>query len=101
MADLQVGGRRRRAARGDPVSARIRRSARAGAVLAAGLLAAAPLAAQPSGATRPRTAYEDLQMFSQVLNQIRVNHPDSVDYAPAVHGRRAGDGARRRTRTRT
>jgi carboxyl-terminal processing protease len=23
--------------------------------------------------------YEDLQMFSQVLNQIRVNHPDSVD----------------------
>ncbi|HET6765572.1 MAG TPA: S41 family peptidase [Longimicrobiaceae bacterium] len=28
---------------------------------------------------RPRTTYEDLQMFSQVLNQIRVNHPDSVD----------------------
>ena len=28
---------------------------------------------------RKRTAYEDLQMFSQVLNQIRVNHPDSVD----------------------
>src|SRR5882672_4989064 len=28
---------------------------------------------------RPRTAAEDLQMFSQVLNQIRVNHPDSVD----------------------
>lgn len=26
-----------------------------------------------------RTAYEDLQMFSQVLNQIRVNHPDSLD----------------------
>ena len=26
-----------------------------------------------------RTAYEDLQMFGQVLNQIRVNHPDSVD----------------------
>ena len=30
-------------------------------------------------AVRKRTAYEDLQMFSQVLNQIRVNHPDSVD----------------------
>ncbi|MFN2563461.1 MAG: S41 family peptidase [Gemmatimonadaceae bacterium] len=28
---------------------------------------------------RKRTVYEDLQMFSQVLNQIRVNHPDSVD----------------------
>ena len=30
-------------------------------------------------ATRPRTAYEDMAMFSQVLNQIRVNHPDSID----------------------
>src|SRR5258705_11960641 len=30
-------------------------------------------------AIRPRSAAEDLQMFSQVLNQIRVNHPDSVD----------------------
>lgn len=28
---------------------------------------------------RPRTTAEDLQMFSQVLNQIRINHPDSVD----------------------
>ena len=28
---------------------------------------------------RKRTVYEDLQMFSQVLNQIRVNHPDSID----------------------
>lgn len=35
--------------------------------------------AAPSGPLRRRTAYEDLQMFSQVLNQIRVNHPDSVD----------------------
>jgi carboxyl-terminal processing protease len=26
-----------------------------------------------------RTVYDDLQMFSQVLNQIRVNHPDSAD----------------------
>ena len=30
-------------------------------------------------ALRQRTAYEDMQMFSQVLNQIRVNHPDSID----------------------
>src|SRR4051812_12414850 len=28
---------------------------------------------------RPRTTAEDLMMFSQVLNQIRVNHPDSLD----------------------
>ena len=28
---------------------------------------------------RPRTTYEDLQMLTGVLNQIRVNHPDSVD----------------------
>src|SRR5262249_27712401 len=28
---------------------------------------------------RHRTVAEDLQLFSQVLNQIRVNHPDSVD----------------------
>lgn len=36
---------------------------------------------EPAGASpiRKRTVYEDLQMFSQVLNQIRVNHPDSVD----------------------
>ncbi|HYJ78285.1 MAG TPA: PDZ domain-containing protein, partial [Longimicrobiaceae bacterium] len=43
---------------------------------------AAPAAAQRDSAAGPlrrRTAYEDLQMFSQVLNQIRVNHPDSVD----------------------
>jgi carboxyl-terminal processing protease len=28
---------------------------------------------------RRRTVAEDLQLFSQVLNQIRVNHPDSID----------------------
>lgn len=32
-----------------------------------------------SAATRPRTVAEDLQLFSQVYNQIRVNHPDSLD----------------------
>ena len=26
-----------------------------------------------------RQLYEDMRMFSQVLNQIRVNHPDSMD----------------------
>ena len=35
--------------------------------------------ARPQAATRPRTLAEDLQLFSQVLNQIRVNHPDSMD----------------------
>lgn len=28
---------------------------------------------------KPRTTYEDLQMLSGVLNQLRVNHPDSLD----------------------
>jgi carboxyl-terminal processing protease len=35
--------------------------------------------AAPKPVTRARTAAEDLQLFSQVFNQIRVNHPDSVD----------------------
>ncbi|MDQ3998107.1 MAG: S41 family peptidase, partial [Gemmatimonadota bacterium] len=47
------------------------------------LLLAPPraFAQQPAEASpvRKRSTYEDLQMFSQVLNQIRVNHPDSVD----------------------
>ena len=50
----------------------------------------APAAAQQTGPLRPRTTYEDLQMFSQVLNQIRVNHPDSVEshelFMAAVEG---------------
>ena len=53
----------------------------------ASLLAAAALAlpvrasAQDTASRplRPRSTAEDLQMFSQVLNQIRVNHPDSLD----------------------
>lgn len=62
------------------------------AALLAALAIPALLAAQPggSGATRPRSAYDDLQMFSQVLNQIRVNHPDSLDshrlFMAAVQG---------------
>ena len=53
---------------------------RAVAVAAAlATLAIKPSAQQSSRATRPATLYEDLQMFSQVLNQIRTNHPDSQD----------------------
>lgn len=54
-------------------------------LLAAALIgsaAASGLAAQAAPAkpvTRPRTVAEDLQLFSQVFNQIRVNHPDSLD----------------------
>ncbi|HYH80068.1 MAG TPA: S41 family peptidase [Longimicrobium sp.] len=65
---------------------------RIAAAAAALALAAGPLAAQTpaSGALRPRTTYEDLQMFSQVLNQIRVNHPDSINvhelFMAAVQG---------------
>src|SRR5262249_43380172 len=42
---------------------------------------AAPLQAQDSlrATRRQRSIAEDLQLFSQVLNQIRVNHPDSLD----------------------
>ncbi len=50
-------------------------------ILAALLLAAAPATAQDTtrAPIRRRTTYEDLQLFSQVFNQIRVNHPDSLD----------------------
>lgn len=51
------------------------------AVAALGLAAAARAGGQDSlrAPTRKRTIAEDLQLFSQVLNQIRVNHPDSLD----------------------
>jgi carboxyl-terminal processing protease len=41
----------------------------------------APLAAQAQkgAAVRERTLYEDIQMFSGVLNHLRQNHPDSLD----------------------
>lgn len=58
-------------------------------LLLAALLCGAPAALEAQAAsqvttpakpvTRPRTAAEDLQLFSQVFNQIRVNHPDSLD----------------------
>ncbi|HEX8393710.1 MAG TPA: S41 family peptidase [Longimicrobium sp.] len=51
----------------------------AGVALLAALVLPSAAHAQPTGATRPRTLSEDLQLFSQVLNQIRVNHPDSLD----------------------
>ena len=55
---------------------------RRSALAAFALALAAPALAGAQGsapATRPRTTYEDLQLLSGVLNQIRVNHPDSVD----------------------
>ena len=61
------------------------------AILAAAAAALLPLAAAAQeGVVRPRSTAEDLQMFSQVLNQIRVNHPDSIDthrlFMAAVEG---------------
>jgi carboxyl-terminal processing protease len=55
----------------------------AAALATASVCALAPLRAQDAGTSaspiRKRTTYEDLQLFGQVLNQIRVNHPDSID----------------------
>jgi carboxyl-terminal processing protease len=43
-------------------------------------VAATSLPAQSADSpVRKRTTYEDLQLFGQVLNQIRVNHPDSIE----------------------
>lgn len=55
---------------------------RAAVLAACGLWAAATAGAQQAArapVTRARTVAEDLQLFSQVFNQIRINHPDSVD----------------------
>ena len=53
------------------------------ALAAASVCALAPLRAQEAAESaspiRKRTTYDDLQLFGQVLNQIRVNHPDSID----------------------
>ena len=51
----------------------------AGALAGALAGAASPATAQTPSPTRPRTTYEDLQMFTGVLNQLRTNHPDSLD----------------------
>jgi carboxyl-terminal processing protease len=61
---------------------RRRRIARRAALLGLAACVGAPAAslAQPApGAVKPRTVAEDLMMFSQVFNQLRVNHPDSLD----------------------
>src|SRR5689334_22322347 len=51
-----------------------------GAVLSASGFGGDAHAQEPApGGLRKRTMAEDLQMFGQVLNQIRVNHPDSLD----------------------
>ncbi len=56
----------------------------------AALASSQAAAQQEAPVLRPRTTAEDLQMFSQVFNQIRVNHPDSVDthrlFMAAVEG---------------
>jgi carboxyl-terminal processing protease len=59
------------------------------ATLALGL-ALPPLAAAPAQdaprPTRARTTYEDLQLFGQVLNLLRVNHADSVSQHALIMG---------------
>jgi carboxyl-terminal processing protease len=47
--------------------------------LVLGAAAAGAQEPKPQAPTRVRTLSEDLLLFSQVLNQIRVNHPDSMD----------------------
>ncbi len=41
-------------------------------------------AAGPAGAQTTRSAYEELQTFSGVLNHIRLNYPDSMSYSELV-----------------
>jgi carboxyl-terminal processing protease len=50
------------------------------------VVAVVVIAASPSllAAQTPRTAYEELQNFSGVLNYIRLNYPDSVSYGDLV-----------------
>lgn len=66
------------------------RGALRGAAVLLALGATAAAGQDPASPIRRPTTYEDLQMFSQVLNQIRVNHPDSVDthalFMAAVEG---------------
>lgn len=52
---------------------------RAALFLALAAVTGSAAAQQPTSPLRRRTTAEDLQLFSQVLNQIRVNHPDSID----------------------
>lgn len=49
------------------------------AALLAAIVVPAAAGQDSARVMRKRTMYEDLQLFSQVLNQLRVNHPDSLD----------------------
>lgn len=59
-------------------SVRFRRATTCLAALVS-LVAANAIDAQGGKAVRERTLYEDIQMFSGVLNHLRQNHPDSLD----------------------
>ena len=48
-------------------------------VIGVGMIVPGAAAQDSARVMRKRTMYEDLQLFSQVLNQLRVNHPDSLD----------------------
>lgn len=60
-------------------SSALTRFSRAAAVTLLFLMVAPVAAAQT-----PRSAYEELQTFSGVLNYIRINYPDSVGYSELV-----------------
>lgn len=72
---------------------RLSLTARIASLVVAGIFAAADLGAQQprdSSVIKRRTLYEDLQMLTGVLNQIRVNHPDTIEahelIAAAIEG---------------
>lgn len=67
-----------------------RRFLPAGLALVTTAAALGPAAAQRADTTREPTPYEQLQLFSNVLNQIRANYIDSVTYEALV--RAAIDG---------
>jgi len=65
-------------------AARCRTSALIGALLLASVMSLRPLSAQQADTARERSPYEQLQLFSSVLNHIRVNYMDSVTYRELV-----------------
>lgn len=67
-----------------------RHSALSVALVLAFLIGPQPLAAQQADTARERSPYEQLQLFSSVLNHIRTNYMDSVTYRELV--RAAIDG---------
>ena len=58
---------------------RLRRTSAAVVTIFACAVAAGAQDTTARSGVKKRTPYEDLQMFSQVLNHIRVNHADTVD----------------------